>query len=436
MENNIVKPIGEVIASLGVEFGKYTNTQRHFCHIMDGLKPVYRRLLYVYILNGNKNIKTATAIGDCIGKYHPHGDGAISGVATKLVEQGILIGQGNWGTRFLTGEVSSEAAVRYTEARLSPLYSDLFSRLIERVPYVKSEMGYSMPDILPTPFPIALVSSSIGIGYGVNNRLPIFDPISLYEARKHDDFNLLEAPEGLILDKEKSELEELWKYGKGRLHYSHRVEWAKSGDDHGVSISGSTLMHFPNLNKLEEWKNGGYIFRRDETDGSGNRLFYARHNRVRYVNDDELFAECQRASEFSAYFNLNVTDGDSVFLIPLNKWLNVCYDNYISLLQKDKEFNIERINFDIDVYTWLPAITKILIREFEKEEQSEIPVEDLIHEELGVSYEIIKAVMRKTLSTLKRTDTEEILPKLKETLKAFKKQNPERELELVIDKFR
>lgn len=436
MDNEV--SLGKFIEDSYFEYGLHKNLERDFNQVYDGLKPVYRRVIYTYYLYPNELVKSAKVVGTCMGSFHPHGDKSIYDVAVKLVNYKICDGQGNWGYRYLTGESSPAAAMRYTEAKLSPIFRTFFDRLIDIVPKKQSPADDLEPEYLPTPIPICLLTGSQGIGIGANQDTPAFDFRSLYEAWKNNDPTLLRGPEGLELDLEESELDEFWNSGKGRLSYKLNVSWEWSGDAHGSVISGNNILFNPDLSQLEDWRSEGLIFRREETSKGESRIFYARNKGVRKVSDDDIHEACIEASKFTKYYRLNVSDTDNIYTIPLKDWLGLTISNYVELLKTYRQKNIERIEYLIEVNKWLPEVLKIMIEEYQKEysDDEEIPeVYDIIHEKLGISYEIITSIGRKSISTLKKTDSNKELDKLKKELSYFESFNPVNELDSTIKNF-
>lgn len=142
--------------------------------IRDGLKPVHRRVLYaMYQLNNTYNKpykKSARIVGDVMGKYHPHGDGAIYDTIVRMAQgfslrYSLIDGQGNFGS--VDGDMP--AAMRYTEIRLSSLSERLFDDIEKET--VDFESNYDatmvMPLVLPTKIPTLLVNGSSGIAVGM-----------------------------------------------------------------------------------------------------------------------------------------------------------------------------------------------------------------------------------------------------------------------------
>jgi DNA gyrase subunit A len=147
--------------------------------VRDGLKPVHRRILYAMHESNNVStrpyVKCARAVGEVMGKYHPHGDSAIYDALVRLAQpfsmRYLLIdGQGNFGS--VDGD--PPAAQRYTESRMTPLSSDLLADIDkETVDFVDNYDGKEQePTVLPTRVPNLLINGASGIAVGMATNIP------------------------------------------------------------------------------------------------------------------------------------------------------------------------------------------------------------------------------------------------------------------------
>ncbi len=146
----------------------------------DGLKPVHRRILYSMFDQGLRpdrpHTKCAKVVGEVMGTYHPHGDGAIYDALVRMVQDfamrhPLISGHGNFGG---TGPDEGAAAMRYTECRLAPLALELLDSIDEET--VDFEPNYDnstqQPTVLPARFPNLLVNGSQGIAVGMATKIP------------------------------------------------------------------------------------------------------------------------------------------------------------------------------------------------------------------------------------------------------------------------
>jgi len=400
--------IGNYIKDSMRLFGKYANTQRQLTGLLDGLKPSYRRTIYSYLVSHKDNnlIKSAEVVGTTIGKFHPHGDKSVAPIITELVKRGIFLGQGNFGATFLDGQKLGAAAVRYTEVQMNPTYLKMFNKVMKYVPKVRSEQGHLMPEYIPTPIPFALVTGSFGLGIGINTRQPMLDPVSLMEAKINDDPKLLKAPEGVTLNIEKSELDALWTTGKGRLFYEMKAYTGNNEGDFGIFIEGNPDVFTPRIPKsIRSEIKRGRLYIIDLSNKEGNKLFIGRNKGVRGINFNELIEEVKEGATYKRHFNLNVTNGESCYLIPMREWIGSCMDNYLSLLEDWKSDNLNKINWRIKIFNAFDKVVECLLEDTTRSDE-------FIAKRTDTPLEVVKDIMQKTISSLRRTDAAKELKKL------------------------
>ena len=170
------------------------NRRRAFPEIIDGLKPVQRRIIYDMYAQGatsfNKRIKSSAIVGDTMKNYHPHGDSSIYTAIEPLanwyeIKVPLIDPKGNWGS--LMGD--SPAAARYTEAGLSEFcYDCIIGELKDTKNAVDWIDNYSRtkqePEYLPVRLPVLLINGSFGIGVGINSNIPTHNLIEVCEATR------------------------------------------------------------------------------------------------------------------------------------------------------------------------------------------------------------------------------------------------------------
>ena len=162
-----------------LEYSMSVIVARALPDVRDGLKPVHRRILYSMYDSGitpNKpHVKSARSVGDCMGKYHPHGDAAIYDTMVRLAQDfsmraPLIDGHGNFGS--VDGD--GAAAMRYTEARLDKkameLLADLDKETVDWQPNYDESL--QEPKVLPARFPNLLVNGSSGIAVGMATNIP------------------------------------------------------------------------------------------------------------------------------------------------------------------------------------------------------------------------------------------------------------------------
>ncbi len=175
----ITAPIDEVLNNCMMPYSEFVILDRALPRVEDGLKPVQRRILYAMLelgLEPDKPYrKSARIVGDCLGKYHPHGDTSVYDAMVRLAQphnmSAILVqGHGNFGSN----DGDSAAAMRYTEAKLAPLAMELLRDLEKDT--VRWNLNFDdtlkEPEMLPGRFPNLLVNGCSGIAVGLATNIP------------------------------------------------------------------------------------------------------------------------------------------------------------------------------------------------------------------------------------------------------------------------
>ena len=194
-----------------LEYSMYVILDRALPHIGDGLKPVQRRIIYAMselgLTASSKHKKSARTVGDVLGKFHPHGDSACYEAMVLMAQPfsyryPLIDGQGNWGAQ---DDPKSFAAMRYTEARLSPYCEILLGELGQgTVNFIPNFDGtLDEPSTLPARLPNILLNGTTGIAVGMATDIP---PHNLREVADACIY-LLEKPKALI--------EELYQFIQG-----------------------------------------------------------------------------------------------------------------------------------------------------------------------------------------------------------------------------
>jgi len=178
-QNIIISPMEEVMHNSMIPYAEHVIMERAIPRVEDGLKPVQRRILYTMnelaIHPDTPHRKCARIVGDCLGKYHPHGDSSVYDALVRLAQdfsmRGKLVdGHGNFGS--VDGD--GAAAMRYTEARMAPLATEMLKDLEkDTVPFrLNFDDTLKEPDMLPASFPNLLVNGASGIAVGLATNIP------------------------------------------------------------------------------------------------------------------------------------------------------------------------------------------------------------------------------------------------------------------------
>ena len=346
-----------------IEYSMSVITSRALPDVRDGLKPGQRRILYAMYednLTYDKPFrKSATTVGNVLGRYHPHGDAAVYGTMVRMAQSfslryPLVEGHGNFGN--IDGD--GAAAYRYTEARMSKI-ADYMMRDIEKsvVPMTRNfDNTRDEPTVLPSRFPNLLVNGSVGIAVGMATNIPphnlgeVIDGTifrmenpecsvdELMEYIKGPDF-----PTAAIIYGSRG-IREAYETGKGKIYIRAR---ARIEDEHRriifteIPYMVNKSMLIENMaNLVKEKKIEGITALRDESGRGGMRIV------VEYRKDangevilNQLYKYTQLQDTCSV--NMLVIDGGEPKTLSLPSIL----DRYIEF---QKSVIIRRTQFELD----------------------------------------------------------------------------------------
>ena len=281
-----------------IEYAMSVIVGRALPDVRDGLKPVHRRILYTMYESGLTSDKpfkkSATCVGDVLGRYHPHGDGSVYDAMVRLAQnfsmRYVLVdGHGNFGS--VDGDPA--AAYRYTEARLSKISNEMLRDIDKDTVNWDPNFDESRkePRVLPSRFPNLLVNGSSGIAVGMATNIPphnlrevinacvavLDDP----ECTMSDLMEHISGPDfptgGIIMGR--SGIRAAYATGRGKVIVRARTEFEEFGKDR-VRIIVTELPYQVNKRQLikaiaEQVKDkrlDGISDLRDETDRNGMRM--------------------------------------------------------------------------------------------------------------------------------------------------------------------
>ena len=282
-----------------IEYAMSVIVERALPDVRDGLKPVHRRILYAMYEDGltrdKPYRKCATAVGDVLGRYHPHGDASVYDALVRLAQDfsmryPLIDGHGNFGS--IDGD--PPAAYRYTEARMSRI-SDEMLRDIEKETVDWSpnfDETRKEPRVLPSRFPNLLVNGSSGIAVGMATNTPphnlrevIGAAICLLdnpEATLDELMQHIKGPDfptrGIIMGR--SGIRQAYETGRGRIIVRARCHFEEYGKDKRERIIVTELPYQVNKRMLiasiadlvKDKRIEGISDLRDETDRTGMRI--------------------------------------------------------------------------------------------------------------------------------------------------------------------
>ena len=360
-------PLVPEMESSYIEYAMSVIVGRALPDVRDGLKPVHRRILYGMYEDGltyDKAFrKCATAVGDVLGRYHPHGDASVYDALVRLAQDfslrhPLIDGHGNFGS--VDGD--PPAAYRYTEARLSKLSNEML-RDIEKDTvnwdpnFVESRKE---PRVLPSRFPNLLVNGSSGIAVGMATNIPPHNLREVIgacicvldnpEATLSDLMAHVKGPDfptsGIIMGR--SGIRAAYATGRGKIVVRARHEFEEFGHDR-IRIIITELPYQVNkrmliknmADQVEDKRLEGISDIRDESDRNGMRIVIElKRDANPQVVMNRLFAQTALQSSFAINMLALVDDQKQPKILSLRHMI----DEY---LQFQKEIIVRRTKYDL-----------------------------------------------------------------------------------------
>ncbi len=318
-----------------IDYSMSVIVQRALPDVRDGLKPVHRRILYAMselgLGPGRPYKKSATVVGEVLGKYHPHGDSAVYDSMVRMVQEfslrhPLVDGQGNFGS--VDGD--SAAANRYTEARLTRLATELLEDIDkETVAFAPNFDGrLEEPTVLPAKVPNLLINGSSGIAVGMATNIPphnLREVVAATRALIDDPELTQEELEGLIPGPDfptgaticgRSGIQDAYRTGRGRIvmRAKAHVEEMPNGRER-IIVTEIPFM----VNKSRLVEQIAYLVRdkklesiadlRDESDRDGMRVVIElKRDAIPEIALNKLYKHTQMQSTFGTIL-LALVDG-------------------------------------------------------------------------------------------------------------------------------
>ena len=337
--------------------------------VRDGLKPVHRRILYTMFESGLTSDKpfkkSATCVGDVLGKYHPHGDASVYDAMVRLAQDFsmrylLVDGHGNFGS--VDGD--PPAAYRYTEARLSKLSNEMLRDIEkETVDWDPNfDETKKEPRVLPSRFPNLLVNGSSGIAVGMATNIPphnltevinacvcVLDDPECTLADLMDHISGPDFPTGGII-MGRSGIRAAYATGRGKVVVRARTEFEEFGKDR-QRIIVTELPYQVNKRQLiktiaEQVKDkrlDGISDLRDETDRNGMRIVIElKKDANGQVVLNNLFKQTALQSNFSIIMLALVDNQKQPKILSLRQILDEYLAHQINVLTRRTEFDLRK----------------------------------------------------------------------------------------------
>src|SRR5215218_2592112 len=263
-------PLLDIAQTRYLNYALSVITSRALPDVRDGMKPVHRRIIYTMWQNGlrstEKHRKSATVVGDVMGRYHPHGDGSIYEALVRMAQPFVMRatlvdGSGNFGS--MDGDPA--AAMRYTECRLTAIAHETINEIGQGTVHFRPNYDGTKkePVVLPSKLPNLLLNGSAGIAVGMATNIPphnlgevcnallkvLDDPeIKEYQLVANDAVRGPDFPTGGQVLNTKSELLEIYKTGQGAIKM--RATWEKAAATRAAQVIYITSLPY-GVNKAE-----------------------------------------------------------------------------------------------------------------------------------------------------------------------------------------
>src|SRR5579863_3374957 len=368
-ERILPRLIDDEIKESFINYSMSVIVSRALPDVRDGLKPVHRRVLYAMnelgLVPGRPYKKSATVVGDVLGKYHPHGDASVYDALVRMVQDfslryPLVDGQGNYGS----ADGDNAAAYRYTEARLTTeMLADIDKNTVDFAPNFDDRL--TEPTVLPSGFPNLVVNGSSGIAVGMATNIPphnlkevvnavialIDDPeMSATDLRK-----IVKGPDfptgGFIYGRQG--IRDYQETGRGRIVMRARavIEEKESGR---AQIVVTELPYQVNGAKLEQVirdlvadkRLDGITAMRNETSREGRRLVLElRRDAIPRVVLNQLYKHTPMQATFGVIMLALVPDATTKQLVPKVMGLKEILGHYIS---HRHDVVVRRAQFELD----------------------------------------------------------------------------------------
>src|SRR5919112_472251 len=372
-ERILPRLIDDEIRESFINYSMSVIVSRALPDVRDGLKPVHRRVLYAMnelgLVPGRPYKKSATVVGDVLGKYHPHGDQSVYDALVRMVQDfslryPLFDGQGNFGSV----EGDPAAAYRYTEAKLSPIamemLADIDKNTVDFGPNFDDRL--QEPSVVPAGIPHLVVNGSSGIAVGMATNIPphnlretiaaIIHLVDHPEATPGELRKFIKGPDfptgGYIYGREG--IKDYQETGRGRIVMRARAVIEEKESSSKSQIVVTELPYQVNKAKLVESiadlvrdkKLEGISALRDESDRDGMRVVIElKRDAIPRVVLNQLYKHSTMQSTFGVIMLALVPDPNTKQLVPKVMPLRDVLVHYVN---HRNDIIVRRTQFDLD----------------------------------------------------------------------------------------
>jgi len=439
--------------------------QRALPDVRDGLKPVHRRILYAMHEAGlgpdRPYRKSATVVGDVLGKFHPHGDVAVYDALVRMVQDfsmrmPLIDGQGNFGS--IDGDPA--AAYRYTESRLAPIAVELLDDIEKDTVALQPNFDGQRqePVVLPSRFPNLLVNGSSGIAVGMSTNVP---PHNLAEVAKgvrqlvvdpdcsvEDLLRHVPGPDfptgGFVVGREG--IEAMYREGRGRIVMRGRiVKEALRGGKEQLVVSELPFMVQKTklIEQIAELAKKGRADEvadiRDESDRDGMRLVIElKRGADAAAVVSLLYRSTQLQTTFGAHM-LALQDGQPREF-NLKQLLESFRDHRLEVIQRRSRFDLEQAEAEKHIVEGLLAALKHIdeVIKIIKGAKDRPDASEKLQKKFGLSDIQADAILNMRLARLTALERNQLKARLEELVALIKElkailKSEERQLQVMLD---
>ncbi len=427
------------VRSSFIEYSMSVITSRALPDVRDGMKPGQRRIMYAMyednLTHDRPFRKSATTVGNVLGRYHPHGDSAVYGTMVRMAQDfslryPLIEGHGNFGN--VDGD--GAAAYRYTEARMSKIADYMMGDIEKKVvPMTRNfDNTRDEPTVLPSRFPNLLVNGSVGIAVGMATNIPphnltevidgIVYRINNPECTVSDLMMFIKGPDfptSAIIYGSRG-IREAYETGRGRVYIRARANI----EDENRRIIFTEIPYMVNksmliesmANLVKEKKIEGITALRDESGRGGMRIV------VEYKKDanaevilNQLYKYTQLQDTCSV--NMLVIDGGEPKTLNLPTILDKYIDFQKSIIENRTKFDLDKALKEIHILEGYRIATENIdeVIAIIKASESIPAAKEALQERFGLSDAQSQAIVEMTLgklSGLERQKVEERIAKL------------------------
>ncbi|HET9425914.1 MAG TPA: DNA gyrase subunit A [Gemmatimonadaceae bacterium] len=371
-ERILPRLIDDEIKESFINYSMSVIVSRALPDVRDGLKPVHRRVLYAMnelgLVPGRPYKKSATVVGDVLGKYHPHGDSSVYDALVRMVQDfslryPLIDGQGNFGS--IDGD--SAAAYRYTEARLMPaameMLADIDKNTVDFAPNYDDRL--EEPTVLPSGIPNLIVNGSTGIAVGMATNIPPHNLREVIAAVLHlidnpdapsDLRKFIKGPDfptaAFIYGKQG--IKDYQETGRGRIVMRARAVIEEKESSNKAQIVVTEVPYQVNPDKLvkdiadlvKDGKLTGISDLRNESNREGIRVVVElKRDAIPRVVLNQLYKHTQMQTTFGVIMLALVPDSQTRQLVPKVMGLKEILQHFIN---HRHEVIVRRAQFELD----------------------------------------------------------------------------------------